>query len=109
MQLEGRVLPFVQFLLLCLPYMLTYSLNGWSMLQSHEEGHARTHNQVVFPCLEVFTTFLRKGLYHMISEFTEPQLFLLGPLHLKGLRISTPNAEVSLPSLEPLVAMVSGK
>ena len=41
--------------------------------------------------------------------FAEPQLFLPGPLHYKGCRISTTAAEVSLPSLEPLVAVVSPK
>ena len=55
-------LPFVQFLLLCLPYMAAYSLNG-----SLYYGGACAHSQVVFPYLEVFTTSLREGLYHTLS------------------------------------------
>lgn len=61
---HGGELPFAQFLLLCLPYVATYSLNGQSMSQSPGEGRARTHSQVAFPGLEVFTTFLGEGLYH---------------------------------------------
>ena len=38
-----RVLSFVQFLLLGLPYMVIYSLNGQSMLQGREEGREEGH------------------------------------------------------------------
>ena len=56
--------PFVQFWLLCLQSTVTYNLKRRSMLRNHDECCAHAHSQVAFPCLEVFTAFLREGLYH---------------------------------------------
>ena len=100
---SSRELPFVQFLLLCLPYMVTYSLNGWSMLQSHEECRTHAHSQVAFPCLEVFTSFLREGLYHRLSI----QLLISAKVVVFGVDGSSPESgselsvELAWDSLSP--------
>ena len=54
------------------PIHVTYSLNGWSVLQSRGACGARAHSQIAFPFPEVFTPFLRQGLY--LGEVKGPTL-----------------------------------